>query len=195
MGHMEPKTQETPSARQRILDAANELFYMRGIHATGVDAIINKARVAKLTLYKYFAGKDELVAAFLNERDRRWNEWMRSFYEGHTDPREKILSVFDALEAWMRAEGFRGCAFLNTAMELANPDHPARLAVKAHKVGLRDLFEDLAKQAGLTSPGETAEQLLMLYEGAIASEVIGSVENAVAKARRAAERLLREPPA
>src|SRR5687768_7977314 len=114
-------------ARERLLDAAEDLFYERGIAATGVDAVLKRAGVAPATLYAHFAGKDHLVASYLQRRHERWRAvWDQALARCGDDATARALSIFDALEAFPGPEGAtRGCAFLAAAVEVVELDHPA----------------------------------------------------------------------
>ncbi|MEC4016359.1 TetR/AcrR family transcriptional regulator [Streptomyces sp. H27-D2] len=187
-----PKATVRPSAaRRRLLSAADELFYAQGIDATGVDAIIEAAEVARMTFYKHFRGKDTLVVAYLQARDARWNELLTHALEGvGDDPRARLIAVFDALGSCHADPDFRGCSFANAAAELAHRDHPARAVVTDHKKALREDLTRLTQQAGFANVGLLVDTLLMLYEGATTTQALGSVENAIGKARTTVQRLL-----
>ncbi len=180
-------------AAQRILESASKLFYERGIWATGVDAIVEHSGVTKMTLYKHFGSKDELVAAYLRRRDELWREWLTGAIEERAEsPRERLLAVFDALGSWLEGEveGFRGCAFVNAASEIADPDHPAREVALGEKRWMREYMEELASEAGARDPEALAEQLLLLFEGATVSTTLRSTRTPALGARAAATTLL-----
>lgn len=178
-------------ARTRILDAASLAFYQRGIAAVGVDAIVEEADVAKSTLYRHFASKDELVVAFLRRRDARWRDWLRTAVEGRAaDPAQRPLAVFDALGEWFASHDFRGCAFINAAAEIADPEHPARAAVQEHTRLLGEYLAELLEAAGRTDARDDAALLLLLVEGAIVSALIERSAAPAARARAAAARIL-----
>ena len=158
----------TRPARERLLDAAGALFYESGIAATGVDAVLARARVAPATLYSHFAGKDGLVAAYLEQRFRRWQEVWDEVLAERSDPVERLLSVFDAVAAFRDAEAdSRGCAFLAAATELP-PGHPGRRWLEADSRLLTDRLRELAAAAGADDPVGTADGLLAGYDGALA---------------------------
>ena len=181
----------SPSARERILDAASAAFYARGIAAVDVDAIVEEAGVAKATLYRHFRTKDDLVVAFLRRRDERWRAWLRDAVDRLADgPADRPLRVFDALGEWFASAEFRGCAFINAAAEIADPAHPARGAVEDHSRALRAYLHDLLDQAGSPDPDGDAGALLLLVEGAIISAVIEGDPSPAARARRAAGRVI-----
>ncbi|GAB3202144.1 TetR/AcrR family transcriptional regulator [Geodermatophilus arenarius] len=155
-------------ARQRLLDAAGELFYESGIAATGVDAVLARARVSPATLYAHFSGKDGLVAAYLEQRLAQWREIWDEVLDERTDPVDRLLSVFDAVVRYREVEGTRrGCAFLAAAVELA-PGHPGRQWLAADSRLLTERLHDLAEAAGVGDPTGIADGLLALYDGALA---------------------------
>ena len=120
----------------RALEAAYTLFYREGIHAVGVDTIASEAGVTKTALYSNFGSKDQLVVAYLRERDRLWQQQIDRLNAQHNSPRDRALAVFDAYEDWLSQDGFRGCAFLNATAEFPDPDHPVREVVRHHKAAL-----------------------------------------------------------
>ncbi|MGY1639454.1 TetR/AcrR family transcriptional regulator [Geodermatophilus sp. SYSU D00742] len=155
-------------ARERLLDAAGELFYESGIAATGVDAVLARARVAPATLYAHFSGKDGLVAAYLERRFRTWQRTWDDVLDVRTDPVERLLSVFDAVVRYREAEGNRrGCAFLAAATELPT-GHPGQEWLAADSRLLTGRLHRLAAAAGAEDPTGTADGLLALYDGALA---------------------------
>lgn len=173
------------------MDAADKLFYTHGINATGVDAIIETAGVARMSFYNHFRGKDALVAAYLEGRDIRW----RTTLEQHIgaagdDPRAQLLAVFDALREWHTDPRFRGCSFANATAELADAAHPARAIVAAHKTALRDRMTGLAHATGHADPDRLVDQLLILFEGATTTQALGTVTDAVETARTTARALV-----
>ncbi|MHA6804058.1 TetR/AcrR family transcriptional regulator [Salinifilum ghardaiensis] len=177
---------------QRILDVASELFYWRGIHAVGVDTIAAESGVTKRTLYDRFGSKDNLVATYLDARDRRWRETVTTrLHDAPPDPVARVLVPFDVLPDWL-TPSTRGCGFINAFAELPEPDHPGRRIAVAEKAWLRALFRDLLTEAGATGNDvETlATQLLSLHEGAIVSYAITNDTSAAAATRAAAKTLV-----
>lgn len=162
-----PEAQTLTPAGRRILEAAEDLFYERGITAVGVDLIAERSGVTKRTLYNRFGSKDRLVATYLRERDRRWRSLVRAAVDACDDPAEAVTAPFEALWTWSEAE-VRGCAFINALAELPDPSHPARLAAEDQKRWLLDLFDELATAAGCSEPASLAARLLVLHEGALA---------------------------
>ncbi|MFI6864805.1 TetR/AcrR family transcriptional regulator [Streptomyces sp. NPDC050421] len=158
----------TPAGR-RIVAAAEELFYHRGITAVGVDLIAEHSGVTKRTLYNQFGSKDHLVAVYLTKRDQRWRSLVRVAVDGAGTPAEAVTAPFEALRTWS-GTNTRGCAFINALAELPDPSHPAYRIAANQKLWLLDLFKELAATAGCSRPATLATQLLVLHEGAVATQ-------------------------
>ena len=147
-----PQTQEAngrvePEARERILDTAYELFAHHGVRAVGVDEVIERAGVAKATLYRHFPSKDDLVLAFLERRERRWTlDWVEAEAKrGGSAPEEQLLAIFDAFDGWFRRDDFEACSFINVMLEMG-PDHPAGHASVQHLENIRSIVRRLADE-------------------------------------------------
>lgn len=178
---------------EHILDVASDLFYRRGIRAVGVDAIVARSGIAKMTLYQHFRSKEELILAFLRRRDERWRSWLRGAVEGRVAaPAQRLLAIFDALGEWFASPDFRGCAFINTAIEIADPGHPAHRAALEHKRQLQAFMADLAREAGAREEDADAlsRRLMLLVEGAIVTALVGTDRAAAQEARKAAAVLI-----
>lgn len=148
---------------RRLLDTAGRLFYEEGLHAVGIDRLLEEAGVAKATLYNRFGSKDALIAAYLEERSELLAEGIAATLDRLGDeapPAARIRAVFDRLEPWMAEERYRGCPFLNASGEHPDPDHPVRQVVRAHRARLSTRFEDLAG-----GNARRAGALMMLYDG------------------------------
>lgn len=176
--------------RRRLIQAADDLFYREGIHATGVDAVARRAGVTKMTLYSHFGSKDELVAAYLKERDRRWRCKLEETLKVYSAPREKLLAVFEAYVECLVADGLRGCAYVNCAAEFPDPEHPARRVVKEHKAGVRERLRSLAEEAGAKEPEDLAERLFVVLEGAFITGALEGDEGILERVRPVVEDLL-----
>lgn len=176
--------------RDALLEAACALFYERGIRATSVDAILEKAGVARQSLYLHFASKDGLVAAFLSARDERWRAALRRHISPIPDACEKLLAVFDFLEAWFAEPGFHGCAFINTAVEYGDPQHPFHGLAARHKALVRHDILALCVEAGLAEAESLAGHLALLVEGAIVTAQVTPGSPAALQARRIAQILI-----
>lgn len=177
------------TARERVLGAAEELFYGRGIQAVGMDAVRSASGVSLKRLYQMFGSKEDLVVSFLHERDSRWLRALVAHVETHTDPRERITAVFDWLYAWFSEPGYRGCAFINSFGELGGISPAVAEQARHHKREFHTYLASLVDAAGF--PAELAEHLALLAEGAIVtSAIFGSPEPAT-HARRATLALMR----
>ena len=185
-------TEELTPAAERILQTASRLFYEEGIRAVGVDYISEQADVSKVTLYKNFGSKDELVAAYLRRRDERWRSVLARDTDRRADPTERLLAAFDAYGAYLfDEEGYRGCAFINAAAEITDDDHPGRSVIREHKEGTRRHLSRLAASAGFEDPESLAERLLILLEGAWVTAVVRRSAEPLESAREMALGLLR----
>ena len=181
----------TTRTHEKILDAATRLFADEGIRATGIDRVIAEAGVAPMTVYRHFAGKDDLVTATLERWSERWLGWLRhEAWLAGADPAARLDALWDALEKWFADEGFRGSYVANVAIELrARPGHPAQAVVAAHRAALRRLLEDLLT-ADVPPPAAAVLQLQMLIDGAVAAAVVDRQPGAAAGARSMAAGLL-----
>lgn len=181
-----------PDTKSRILDAAGELFYAYGINATGVDAVVAKSAVAKMTLYKHFPSKDILVAAWLRRQSEQWrSNLVASLDRVATTPREKLGNLFLILAEWFADPSFRGCAFINCVTELSNPSHPGRQVCSEHRRLVREYLSGLAKDAGYPHYQELAESLAMLADGAAVAALAEGTPDAALRAASVAAGLLR----
>lgn len=182
----------TTHTRDKILETAEQLIYQNGIHATGMDLLVKTSGVARKSIYRYFANKDEVAAAALNARDIRWMLWFRTECDKADTPQDRILNMFTVLKSWFESDGFRGCAFINTAGEVGDPDDPVRQIAKLHKQKLLDYTLELTGQLDIKQPAVLARQLLILIEGAITiSRVMGNY-SAADDARDMAQLLLKQ---
>ncbi|GAB3160966.1 TetR/AcrR family transcriptional regulator [Myceligenerans halotolerans] len=176
------------SARERVVRAADELFYARGVQAVGMDAVRTAAGVSLKRIYALFASKDELIVAVLRHRTEIWDAGLASAAERATTARERILAVFDFLDAWFREPDFRGCAFINTHGELGASSPAVVQAVREQKETFQSYVARLVEELG-ASPG-LAPQLAILAEGAQTTAAIAGTPDAARHARAAAETLL-----
>lgn len=178
----------SPTARERLLSAANELFYAEGVHTVGIDRVIEKAGVAKASLYNTFGSKDELVRAYLESRHARIAARYAAYLERLTTPRERLLGVFEAQGELFAEPGFRGCAFASATSEA----HGALVddAADGYRAWVRGLLTDLAREARVPDPELLGRQLHMIYDGASQSARMDHDPSVAATARAAAEALL-----
>ena len=176
---MATKTAERPSARERLLAAADELFYRDGVHSTGIDAVIEKAGVAKGSLYYIFGGKDELVAAYLRGRHERFRQQVEEAQAGIDDPADKILALFDALADYVSLPEYRGCPFDSAAAE-APTGQCQVLAINEYRDWLHQSVLQLAEDTGVPDSQALAEALIVLYRRALATANTGRPSRAAA---------------
>lgn len=176
--------------REKILANAEQLIYQNGIHAMGMDLLVKTSGVARKSIYRHFANKEDVASAALNERDERWMQWFRTESDKGETPQERILNMFTVLKGWFESEGFRGCAFINTAGEVGDPDDPVRQIAKIHKQKLLDYTLELSEQLNIEHPVFLARQLLILVEGAITMTYVMGDQNAADDARDVAKVLL-----
>ena len=188
------RTNRVPStapARERILDAGSQLFHRRGIQATGIDAIIRAADVAKATFYRQYPSKNDLVVAWLRDPGTRWLDRIRGQVDlPGVEPGARIARFFDAVAEWLEGEGFRGCPYLNTGAEITEPDHPARPIVQAYLQEIEDYLAGLIAAAGHADARRLAAEIQTLTAGAIALVVAHRTIAPVVTARDAALRLI-----
>ena len=163
-----PRTRKA-GARDRLIEAAERLFYAEGIHAVGVDRLCAEAGVSKRSLYQHFSGKDEVVVAMLQAQAAKTAALLLP--EGGS-PRERILAVFDAVRAQADEPDFRGCPFLGAATELKDRDHPAVRVACEQKVGLTAYFAQAVREGGGSDPEGLALQLVLLFDGASAYSTV-----------------------
>jgi len=176
-------------ARDRLLAAAAELFYKEGINNVGIDRVIEHAGVAKASLYAHFRSKDELVRAYLEARHDARKATVLEQIGRHRSPRERLLAVFDGVAQTFAQPGYRGCAFVRANAEMP-PGSAAGAVCDTARGWLRELFATLGGEAGARNPVALAQQMMLLYDGAvIAAQMDGDVD-AAATARTLAASLL-----
>lgn len=179
-------------ARDRLLVAAARLFQEGGLQASGVDALIEAAGIAKATFYRHFPSKDDLVVAWLRDPRTRWFDRVRAQAETRAgEGVEVIPAFFEALADWLEAEGDRGCPYLNTAMEIADPSHPARLVVADYLREIEDYLVGLARTAGFRGPRRLGSELFTLVVGSISLRHARGPSSRPLTARDGAVRLLK----
>jgi AcrR family transcriptional regulator len=183
------KTPTRASARERLLDAADELFYAEGVHVVGIDRVIARAGVAKASLYTTFGSKDELIRAYLGRRQERRRAQIEAALSRNDDPREAILAVFDVLAPLFSTPGYRGCAFVNASAESAAGDAVEQINDE-YRDWVRSLFRKLAAEAGASDPDTLAKQLQLLYNGLAVSVRMDHNTSGAPPARAAARALL-----
>ena len=159
------------AARQRIVDAAYELFSRNGLRAVGVDTIIAESGVAKMTLYRNFASKDELILEFLRVREERWTrDWLQAEAERRAPtPEGRLLAIFDVFDEWFQLDDFEGCSFVNVLLEVTDVESPVRRATVDHLATIRTFVSGLAVEAGVADPDGFSRQWHILMKGSIVS--------------------------
>lgn len=177
--------------REHILQTASGLFYSHGIKATGIDTIVKASGVAKMSLYKYFPSKDDLIVAHLQRSKEAALARIHDRIAGEDRTAEqKLLAIFDVFAEILANPEFRGCPFINASAEYADAGNPVQQAVTDFSMALQQLFTDLARQAGVSDAGELAGQLSMLISGAIVSAQMQKRADTMALAYKAAEILI-----
>ncbi|MBL1077814.1 TetR/AcrR family transcriptional regulator [Nocardia sp. 2] len=160
-------------ARERLLDTATRLFYAEGIHTVGIDRIIAEAAIAKATFYRHFKTKDDLVVAYLEREYARQKEMLESVPGEGAD---SVAAIFERLGRLSGEPGFRGCPFLNAAVEFANPEHPVRAVVENYRGWFRELMAERLRAAGHEDPEGAARVLLLTRDGVTISGGVGDAE-------------------
>jgi AcrR family transcriptional regulator len=179
---------DSEAARERALDAAERLFYGRGVQAVGMDDVRGTSGVSLKRLYQLFPAKEQLVLAYLERRDVRWRGRLAQYVDGHEGAGPRILAVFDWLGQWFAEPDFRGCAWLNAYGELGAGSPLVAEHVRAHKRAFREFLDALAAEAGL--PAAVGGQLFLLAEGAMTTAGLTGDPEPAREAREAARVLL-----
>src|ERR1700728_2387908 len=183
-------TRQRASARERLLAAASERFYAEGVQSVGIDRIIERAGVAKASLYNLFGSKEELEAAYLASRHEETTLRLSKAISKVEDPRQKILAIFDSQAKLFKDPAFHGCAFIAASTE-APPGGLVERAADEFRAWLRALFTDLAEQTGVSNPKNLGRQLHLLYDGAGLAARMDHRDPAIARSvRDAAETLI-----
>jgi AcrR family transcriptional regulator len=166
--------------RDRILDAAYELFSRAGVRSVGVDTVIEEAGVAKMTLYRNFESKDDLALAFLERREELWARgWIQEEVERRASgPADRLLAIFDVFDEWFHRDDFEGCAFITVMLQYDDPEHPVRAACVRHLANVRDFLVAQATAAGIADADGFARQWHILMKGSIVSAQEGDCDAA-----------------
>ena len=177
MSVVEATPQSKQDARERILDTAYELFSRRAIRDVGIDEVIERAGVAKATLYRHFPSKDDLVIAFLERREERWTvAWVEAEARRRgSTPEEQLLAIFELFDEWFRRDDFEACSFINVLLEMG-PEHPVGQASVRHLASIRSVVGRLAEEAALRDPESFAHSWHILMKGSIVSAAEGDAE-------------------
>jgi AcrR family transcriptional regulator len=180
----------TGSARERLLAAANELFYAEGIHTVGIDRVIERAGVAKASLYSTFGSKDELVRAYLKQRADARQKRITERLAMHVTARDRILAVFELLGETACDPAFRGCAFVNATAEGPRDENKVMRVCSESRAWMLELFTDLAQEVGVENATRLGRQLVLLYDGAIVACSMESGSEPAQEARTMAGALI-----
>ncbi len=175
--------------RERLLAAADELFYNEGVHTVGIDRVIENAGVSKASLYAIFGSKDELIRAYLERRHEARRRRIEEALARYDTPRDRLLAVFDVLDRRLSRSESRGCAFINASAE-SSIGSATEQATKEYRAWVVELFTDQARAAGAADPEALAAQLILLYDGAAVGTRMDGPSTAPAAARQAAELLV-----
>ena len=180
-------------ARERILESAYELFSRRGVRGVGIDEVIERAAVAKATLYRHFSSKDELVIAFLERREEVWTRGRieAGARDKGSTPEECLLAIFDVFDEWFHEDGFDGCSFINVLLETVDLEHPVGQASVVHLENIRSILRSLADEGGLRDPDGFARKWHILMKGSIVSASEGD-RDAAKRAQEIGRLLLAE---
>jgi AcrR family transcriptional regulator len=179
---------EDTEARERVLESADRLFYAHGVQAVGMDQVRTDAGISLKRIYSLFDSKDDLLVAVLNRRRTTWESGIAMFAANAVTPRDKVLAIFDFLDAWFRQPDFHGCGFINVFGELGSSSPKATRIVRAHKKAFQRYLSGLVAETGASQA--VAAQIAILVEGAQTTAAIAGRPDAAAHARAAAETLL-----
>ena len=182
---LEPKASHPLSAKDRLLAAADELFYAEGVHVVGVDRIVERAGVTKASLYNIFGSKDELVRAYLEQHFRERQRRIARILAKYNTPRERLLGVFAEIEGALASPAFQGCRFIRATAE-ALPGEASEIVAEEYRAWLRSIFTDLAEAVGASDPKQFGRQLFLLYDGAAVAARMDKDRGSAAKAVRSA---------
>ena len=183
------ESKERLSARERLLNAAEDLFYSEGINSVGIDRVIEHAGVAKASLYDCFGSKEALVRAYLERRQQRRRQRLAARLAGLESPRERILAVFGLLREMAAEPNFCGCAFYRASVEIRE-DSSVRAVVDESRAWNLSVFRQLAEELGVADPALLGQQLLSLYDGAMVATSTDHNPAAAAAAHAAAAALI-----
>lgn len=185
----------TQGPRERLLDAATELFCRHGINAVGVDAIVETAGTAKATLYKLYGSKDGLVEAVLLAEGQAWRDWFVAQMEKSAEtPRGKLDAIFPVLQQWFRQKRFYGCPFINAVAEHDKASDRIRKLAMAHKLQVLGYIRNLVAEAGEADPDEMTHKIALLIDGAIVAAMITKNPGVADTARSALRQMLQAEP-
>ena len=181
----------TATARDRLIETALSLFNRYGFHATGVDRIVAVAKVAKKTLYAHFPSKEDLILAALSRKRSAFaDKFLPAVLESSSDPKERLLSLFELAKSWFSDPDFYGCIFVNAAVEYSEPSHPINACAREFKTLLRNFAREQAIAGGAADPETLADQIALLFEGATTVAQVSARPHAATTAKVIAAQLI-----
>ena len=183
------KTEAAP--KEKVFQTAARLFYKHGYRAIGVDTIAAESGIGKMTLYRHYPSKDDLIAAYLQNSNETFWENFEHITKDAATPRDKLLAFFESLQNYVRSPACYGCPFLNVATEYPETDYPGHQVAIAHKQSVRARFRELAKEAGAQEPEVLADQLFLLMDGAYMAARMFGTKNPASHLESAAQILIR----
>ncbi|MEY9934076.1 AcrR family transcriptional regulator [Catenulispora sp. GP43] len=183
------------STRDRIIEAATGLFYAQGLRAISADKIIERTGITKVTFYRHFRTKDDLVVAYLEQRSEQERLDVAAILtQADGDPGQAIRLFAESVGAASCAPGFRGCPFINAAAEYADSDHPVRQTVAAHRNWFKTVLEEMITPLGLAEPASIADQLILIRDGAMVSGYLSDPTTVSQSLYRAAQAIISSRP-
>ncbi len=186
-----PEKLSTTDTRSKILSTARNLFYQNGFQAVGIDTIIKESGIAKMTLYNHFHSKSELIVAYLNSANEEFWDWFLKSTSRSSDPSKKIILFFESLEKLSQSPKCLGCPFLLASSEFPDRNSPEHKVSVSHKEKVKEQFQTLAKEAGLSNPKVLASQLMLLMDGVFVSARLYKKNNPSASVSKAVKILIK----
>ncbi|MBD3676455.1 MAG: TetR/AcrR family transcriptional regulator [Planctomycetaceae bacterium] len=182
----------TLSMREKLIQAGHEIFYREGFLAVGLDRLLNEVGCSKQTFYNHFESKDDLIVAVIDHHHEWWSKELteRLMRTAGPNPRDQILAVFDITEEILNEPDYRGCIYINAAVEFPLPHHPAHQSARKAKADGVEMLRELAERAGASNPEAMAQEIDMIIEGALVTKQVSPESDVMAIARRAAETLI-----
>ena len=178
--------------REKLIQAGHEVFYREGFLAVGLDRLLNEVGCSKQTFYNHFESKDDLIVAVIDHHHEWWSAEMqdRVMRKAGPDPRAQLIAIFDVLDELLNDPEYRGCIYINAAVEFPNPHHPAHKSAKKAKADSLAMLEALADAAGAAEPLVAAQELDMIIEGALVTKQVSPDCDVCAVSRRMAEAVI-----
>lgn len=180
------------TTREKLIQAGHEIFYREGFLTVGLDRLLNEVGCSKQTFYNHFESKDDLIVAVIDEHHRWWSSELRERIQraAGPDPRGQMLAMFDVMQELLEDPEYRGCIYINAAVEFPQPHHPAHQSAKRAKADGVALLAELGERAGASDPQALAHELDMIMEGALITHQVAPESNVCTTARRLAETIM-----